>query len=152
MTESDDRENPIRPSEHNITKCCACRISCRKHDLFEFSCFITHLGANYSVSLPVLVEVEVWPTHDEQPRQNMDEDPADPRRHRVRLWRPKMNVQNHHSHAYTEKRKPTLEGRPNFENSRSREGSRLRIFFSAHPNISGSLGRRRRPLSQIKGF
>ena len=61
-----------------------------------------------SVSLPVLFEVKVRPTHDEQPRQNMDEDPADPRRHRVRLRRPKVNVQNHHGHAYTENGKPTL--------------------------------------------
>ena len=62
------------------------------------------LGRKLFCILPVLVEVEVRPTHYQQPRQNMDEDPTDPRRHRVRLRRPKMNVQNHHGHAYTESR------------------------------------------------
>ena len=46
----------------------------------------------------VLVRLELWPLHDEQPGQDVDEDPLHPRRHLVRLRRPEVHVQHHHRH------------------------------------------------------
>ena len=46
----------------------------------------------------VLVRLELGPLHDEQPGQDVDEDPLHPRRHLVRLRRPEVHVQHHHRH------------------------------------------------------
>ena len=50
--------------------------------------------------LPVLVEVVVRPTHDQQPWQDMDEDPSDPGGHGVGLRGPKVNVEHDDSYTY----------------------------------------------------
>lgn len=42
-------------------------------------------------------------SHDEHPRQYVDEHPSHPRRHRMRLRRPEVDIQHHYRDAYTEK-------------------------------------------------
>ena len=51
----------------------------------------------------MLVEIVERPPHDEQPRQNVDEDPPDPGCHGVRLRCPEVYVEHDDRHAYTEK-------------------------------------------------
>ncbi len=49
----------------------------------------------------MFVWLELRPLHDEQPRQDVYEDPLHPGRHLVRLRRPEVHVQDHNRHAYT---------------------------------------------------
>ena len=48
--------------------------------------------------LPVAVGLH-GPLHDEEPGQQVDEDPPDPGRHQVGLGRPEVDVEHHDRHA-----------------------------------------------------
>lgn len=54
---------------------------------------------SYSQTTLVRVGAVVGATHDQKPRQHVNKDAAYPRRHCVRLRRPKVYVQHHHCHA-----------------------------------------------------
>ena len=49
----------------------------------------------------VFIHSTLGPPHGQQSRQDVNEDPADPRRHLVCLRRPEVDVEYHHSHADT---------------------------------------------------
>ena len=42
------------------------------------------------------------PPHDQQPGQNVDEDPSDPGRHGVSLRGAEVDIEHHHRHTNTE--------------------------------------------------
>ena len=51
---------------------------------------------------PVFIFIKVWSLDVEQPGQNMNEHLPHPGRHLVCFWGAEVNIQNQHSHTYTE--------------------------------------------------
>jgi len=49
----------------------------------------------------VIVDPALWPPHGQQAGQDVDENPADPRRHPVSLWGSEVDVEHHYRHADT---------------------------------------------------
>lgn len=53
---------------------------------------------------PICFEFILRPSHDQQARKDMDENPLHPRSHFVSLWRSEVDIKYNHCHAYTVKK------------------------------------------------
>ena len=60
-----------------------------------------YLISDYLHGVPPLLSLD-GSLHDQQPGQEVDEDPPDPGRHQVGLRGPEVDVEYHHSHADAE--------------------------------------------------
>lgn len=68
----------------------------------EITFIIVYLSP-FKFKLPSPIQLVVWSSHNQQPWKNVYEDSTHPRCHYVRLGRPKVYIEHHHSYTYTKK-------------------------------------------------